>query len=268
MTAAVAEVEDKGTSLIPADEQALAAAGVADIDSEDLVLPVIQITQQLSRPVTDGKVASGHFFNSVTGRDYGDEIEFVIVRYGKGRFYVHNRDEDDERTYVANGPVAPDTWPEQYAGQNFADIPEAEEQWKERSNAGEIEWGKGPPIVTTHNFVGFALDEPGQPARIGLSRTSAPAAKKILTAMRFSRRSPWASSFKLSLKERTVRDKPFYVVQAEQGDQTESEIGDSAKELAAAIQEAGAFALNGEEVEDADKTKAAKPETPAGGVAV
>lgn len=275
MSTAVAETESEeqvGTDLIPADEKALAEAGIADIDSEDLVLPVISITQQLSKAVTDKKVESGHFYNSVTGTDYGDEIEFVIVRYGKGRFYVHNRDKDDERTYVANGPVAPDSWPEEYAGQNFADIPDAEEQWKARANDenDDHEWGHGPPIVTTHNYVGFVIDEPGLPGRIGLSRTSAPAAKKINTILKFSGRSPWASSIKLSLVERTVRNKPFFVVQATQGSQNSPEIGDSAKNLAQAIQQAGAFALTGEEVEDPDKApaKGEQPATPKGGVNV
>jgi hypothetical protein len=264
------DIEAPPQSGLPAevDEGLLAAQGLAQIDDADLVLPVIKLTQQLSRPVTDGKVSSGHFFNATAGKDYGEELEFIIVAYAKGRFYVHNRDKDDERTFVASGPVAPDTWPEEYAGQTFADIPDAEEQWKVRSNSGEIQWGKGPPIVTTHNFVGFPVDEPGSAARIGLSRTSAPTARKILTAMRMSQRPQWASTFVLSTKNREKGGKPFYIVQAEQGRQTTPEEVEAAKLLAYQIQQAGQFALTGEEVEDADKAATAKPKAPAGGVSV
>lgn len=266
---AEAVAEKPGSDLVPVDEQTLATRAISGIDEEDLVLPVIQVTQQLSRAVTDNKVSSGHFYNAVTGRDYGDELEFVIVGYQKGRFYVHNRDEDDEKSYVASGPVAPDSWPEQFAGRNFADIPEAEEQWKARANDpnDDHQWGRGPEIVTTHNYVGYVVDEPGLPARIGLSRTSAPAAKKINTVLSFSRRSPWASTFKLTLDEREVRNKPFFVVQASQGRQTETDEISAATELATRIQQAGAFALTGEEAV-AEEKATAKPDTPKGGVEV
>jgi hypothetical protein len=264
------DIEAPSKSALPAevDESLLAAQGLAQIDDEDLVLPVIQLTQQLSRAVTDGKVPSGHFYDATAGKDYGENLEFIIVAYAKGRFYVHNRDKDDERTFVASGRVAPDTWPEPYAGQTFADISDAEEQWKARANAGEIEWGKGPPIVTTHNFVGFPVGEEGSAARLGLSRTSAPTARKILTAMRMSQRPQWASTFVLSTKVREKGGKPFFVVQAEQGRQTTPEEVEAAKVLAYQIQQAGQFALTGDEVEEADKAAQAKPKAPAGGVSV
>jgi len=256
-----------GADLANVDEAALAANAIGQIEDADLVLPVITVTQQMSRAVTDGDVESGHFYNAVSGEDYGDELQFIIVAYAKGRFYVHNRDEEDERTYVASGPVAPDTWPEEYAGKLFADIPDAEEQWKVRSNAGEIEWGRGPTIVTTHNYVGFVKGETGIPARIGLSRTSAPAAKKINTILRFGGSAPWASAVKLTLDRREVRQKPFFVVKATQGEQSAPEEIEAAKILAVQIQQAGTFALDGGEATE-EKVADAKPSTPSGGVEV
>jgi hypothetical protein len=249
------------------DEAALAEQAVSGIDSKDLVLPVIQMTQQLSRAVTDGNAESGHFYNTVTGEDYGDSIEFVIVGYAKGRFLVYGRDTDEERTYVASGDVAPDSWPEEYAGQAFVDIPDAEEQWRARANDrnDSHEWGSGPPIVTTHNFVGFVTSEPSMPARVSISRTSAPAAKKILTALRFSGRAPWASTFNLAIDSREKRNKPYFVITAQQGQQTTPDQVESAQALASSIQEAGAFALD---PADAAEDKSAKPKTPDGGVAV
>lgn len=262
------ELEERSAAELATLDESAASDIVGAIDDEDLQLPVIQITQQLSRAVTDGKVDSGHFFNNVTGKDYGDELSFIIVAYQKGRFYVHNRDKPDEQTFVANGPVAPDTWPSEYAGKTFADIPEAEEQWKERSNAGEIEWGKGPPIVTTHRFVGLAADDLDSPAAISLSRTSAPAAKKILSAIRWSRRAPYSSTFTLKLVGREKGGKPFYAAQATQGEQATDEQVSAAQELFAAIKQAGAFSLTGEEAATEDAPGQAKPETPAGGVEV
>jgi hypothetical protein len=258
----------KDAELAEGDAQRLAQAAIADIDPSDLQLPVIKIIQQMSKENTNGDAEPGTFFNTVTSESYGDELEFVIVRYAKGRFYVHNRDQEDERSFVANGKVAPDTWPEQYAGKTFVDIPDAEEQWKARSNAGEQEWGKGPPIVTTHNFVGFVADEPGVPARLGFSRTSAPAAKKVLSILSFSNREAWDSTFKFKLIPETKRNKTFYVAKSAQGAQTDVETRGAAQQLAALIEKAGSFALTGDEVEDADKSKGEKPQAPAGGVKV
>lgn len=247
----------------------LAAGAVAGIDRSDLVLPTIKPTQQLTREVVDRQVDAGVWLNTVTGDDYGPDIEFVIVGYVKGRFLVHKRDTPEEKTYVANGPVAPDTWPEEYAGRHFADIEDAEEVWKKRSNDpdDDHEFGKGPPITTTHNFAGFVKGE-GIPARLGLSRTSATAARKILSVLEFSTRAPWASAFKLSLKLEEKGGKPYYVARATQGEQSDAETVAQAQRLAYDIKQSGAFALDGSEVEEADKDKGAKPETPAGGVEV
>lgn len=257
------------TEVVPKDEEALALGAVANINEADLELPVIKITQQLSRAVTDKEVESGRFYNAVTGEDYGDEIDFVVCGYERGRFYVADRGTPNEKNYVARGEVAPDTWPEEYAGKRFEDIPDAEEQWKARSNSGEIEWGHGPPIVTTHNYVGFVASEPGVPARLGLSRTSAPAARKINTLLKFGGRAPWASSIKLKLTLRGQGNKPYYAAQAFQGEQSSPEIVEAAKALATAVQQAGAFALDGSEVEDGDApSKAKKPDAPKGGVKV
>jgi hypothetical protein len=264
----VATTDAPSNELATVDEQALIAGAVGGIDSEDLVLPVIKPTQQLTREVVDGKVAGGHFYNVVTGQDYGDEMNFVVVGYSKGRFLVHNRDQEDERTYVASGSTAPDTWPQEYAGKAFVDIPDAEEQWKLAANAEGGEWGHGPPIVTTHNYVGFVLESPDIPARIGLSRTSAPTARTINTLMRFGGKAPWANAIALKTEAREVRGKPFYVVKASQGPQCPAEVVEQAKNLAYEVQKAGAFALDGAEVEDADKAKTAKPKAPAGGVSV
>lgn len=260
-----AVAEREGTELVQANDEAAAAAFGDAVDDRDLQLPLIQITQQMSRSVTDGKVSSGHFFNNVSGKDYGNELEFIPAVYQKGRFYVHNRDKDDEQTFVANGPVAPSTWPEQYAGRAFADIEDAEEQWRERVDAGEIEWGKGPPIVTTHNFVGLAVGDLDAPARISFSRTSAPAAKKIMSVVRWSRKPPYNSVFKLTLDERSVRNKPFFVAQAAQDRDSSDEERTAANGVFAAVKQAGGFGLSETDEEGQDKPKAT---TPAGGVEV
>jgi hypothetical protein len=79
-----------------------------ELEQEELVLPMVQLTQQLSGAVTDGNVESGHYYNALTSEDYGTEIDLVVVHYFRGRFL-----EEDGRTYVAQGPTAPANWPEE-----------------------------------------------------------------------------------------------------------------------------------------------------------
>lgn len=265
MSKEVSTTTEASTDLAKRDEE-LAAGALAGIHKEDLQLPVIKVTQQLSREVTDGDAESGHFVNTLTGEDLGDSIELVVCHYFRGRFYAPREGEFEGRTFVAGGDTAPSTWPAQYAGQKFVDIPDAEETYRERVNAGEVEWGRGPAITTTHNYIGFLLDDPGIPVRVSLMRTSAPAARKINTLISFGNRSPWNAAIKLETELRQDKQqRPFYVVKATQGRQTSAEEISQAQTLALEAQSA-AFQLTGDE-QLADG-KADKPKTPAGGIDV
>lgn len=222
------------TDVVKRDEAALAEAGLSQIDANDLVLPMLQVTQQLSKAVTEGDAESGHFFNALTGEDHGSEIELVVVAYFKGRFYSNR----DGQAFVATGDVAPDNWPAEYAGQPFVDLPDAEENFRERVNAGEIAWEGGPPIRTTYNYVGFLPLEPEVPVRLSLQRTSTPAARKINTLLRFSR-APWDAAIALETELRhDKQQRPFYVVKASRGRQTDSDERQAAVELAYHVQSA------------------------------
>lgn len=247
-------------------DEELAANALAGIQKEDLQLPVIKVTQQLSREVTDGDAESGHFVNTLTGEDLGDNIELVVCHYFRGRFYAPREGEFEGRTFVAGGDTAPSTWPAEYAGQKFVDIPDAEETYRERVNAGDIEWGRGPKITTTHNYIGYLLDDPGIPVRVSLMRTSAPAARKINTLISFGNRSPWNAAIKLETELRQDKQqRPFYVVKATQGRQTSADEISAAQTLALEAQNAS-FQLTGDEQLADSKTPKAK--TPAGGIDV
>ena len=260
------EVSTTGSTELAERDAELAQAALAGIQKEDLQLPVIKVTQQLSREVTDGDAESGHFVNTLTGEDLGDSIELVVCHYFRGRFFAPREGEFEGRTFVAGGDTAPSTWPAEYAGQKFVDIPDAEESYRERVNSGEIEWGRGPKITTTHNYIGFLLSDPGVPVRVSLMRTSAPAARKINTLISFGNRSPWNAAIKLETELRQDKQqRPFYVVKATQGRQTTPDEIAVAQSLALEAQSA-AFQLTGDEKLAEDK--AAKPATPAGGIEV
>lgn len=58
-----------------------AGKGYENVTSSDTSTPLLLIAQQLSGVVDEGKVQAGHFYNSVTGEDYGDTLEIVACHY-------------------------------------------------------------------------------------------------------------------------------------------------------------------------------------------
>lgn len=251
------EPQDKPGELaeLSADEQALVESVKERIDRSDLVLPAIKLTHSLTREVQDGDVPPGIYINSLTKQEYGDDVPFVVCGIYKGRFFS-----DDTGTYVARGDVAPSNWPEEYAGQAFADIPDAEEQWKIQANNGG-EWGSGPPIATTHNFVGFVVgDDSDLPLRLSLMRSSKPAANKLKTLV-VSLRAPWDRVFQLRVRKGlNKQQQPFYATDIASGDAISAEDRQKAVKLATEFrnaEESGAISEQGDEPEA--KPGAAKP---------
>lgn len=253
MSAEAEAPETPGTDLAEVEvPTGLAEFSRGELEREELVLPMVQLTQQLSGVVTDGTVESGHYYNALTGEDYGEAISLVVAHYFKGRFLEH-----DDKTFVAQGPVAPANWPEEYAGQRFDEIPDAEETFREDVNNNVREWGSGPPIRTTFNYVGFRPEEPDVPIRLSLMRTSAPAAKKINTLLRFETQN-WDRVIDLKAEERTDgKGRPYFVHTVRRGDPTTKDQRQHAIEFAQAIQRAGGGTLAG------DDKATEKPKAPA-----
>lgn len=244
-------------------DEALVSGALANIDAGELQLPRLKVGQQGTTEVADGKAKSGDFINSVTGKSYGDETEFITVYYYKGRLFA---DDASGQTYSAHDQdVAPDNWPDQFAGKPFKDIPEAEEQHKARANDpdDDFQWGSGPEIQTTHNFIGFIPGE-ALPVRLSLKGTSTPAADKIKTLMNFAGKSPWASSVKLATKLKGDKQ-PYYVVTATLGEQSTPDLIAQAQDLAQQVQDAEKI-TSADGDEDDTPAKPGKAETPKGGV--
>lgn len=249
----------KSAELAVRDEQELVAAGVGTIDADDLVIPMLKLGQGLSREVSDGDARAGQFINSLTGEAKDGPVELVIVSYRKGRFFSPEGTSD---AYISFDDVAPDNWPAEYAGQHFADLPDAEEQYSASANSGAIEWGSGPPIRTTFNYVGFETAEPELPVRISLQRTSKPTALKLNTLLRAAP-APWTFTFELSAVGRDNAKGKFYATAVRRGRKATDAERERALGLARSMQEI-AVKYHGEEAE----APAAKPKAAPDAVAI
>ena len=259
MSTAVEKPADQELVKISPEEQALIDDAKAQIDTKNLLLPAIKLTQSLTAEVAAGDAEAGHYINSVTGEDYGDSVEFVVSAIFKGRFYS---DRQTNQSFAAQGDIAPDTWPEEYAGQHFDTLPDAEEQWAAAANANEHEWGSGPPISTTYNFVGYVVNDGVReelPARLSLMRSRTKTAKKLETLIA-SARAPWDHVFKLKAKSKVVNERPFFVDEVSAGGATPNDVRQGAINLAQEYKnarQAGEIELEGDE--DSAASKRAKP---------
>lgn len=258
----LAPTDDAG-ALSPAEEQALAAQATAGLEDEGLTLPMLKLTQQMSAEVANDQVDSGHYVNSLTGADYGDSANLVIA-FGpvKGRFLSIRRTGD---VYVAVGDVVPSNWPDKYAGQRFDELPDAEETFRERVNNGDVEeWGSGPPIQTTRNYIGYLIEDPDLPVRLSLKSTGSQAAQKINSLLRWTLKAPWHNAITLGAARKTdAQDNVYYVPTASLGEETDADQRQRAIQLANLVgQNLESLRLVGE---DADRpAPAPKPDGEAG----
>lgn len=219
-----------GNEVAATNDAELASAALAGLSDERAALPQLKLLQQLSKEVTEDDQESGTFVNSLTKENYGSSVGLIVVYTAKGRLYSN----DDEGTFAAIGDVAPPFWPDRYAGRRFDELPEAEETYRERVNDPDVEqeWGKGPPIQTTRNFIGFIPDSPDVPVRLALKGTSTPAARKINDLLRYAFASPWSHVVNLTAVAATnKRDQAYFKVEAGKGRATTPDEVERAQEL-------------------------------------
>jgi hypothetical protein len=224
--------ESAELDVISDDEAALIAANQADVDASEFVIPIVKLAQPLTDEVTSGNAKAGEFILGLTGESFAAPVEFVVAGKGKGRFKPGR---DGERTLVAyDTPTVP--WKDDpFYGQPFTEHPDAEEKFKARVDAGEIEWGHGPTIQTTFNYTGYIVGS-DVPVRLSLRRTSAPAARKWNTLLDAVLRGRyWDQVFTVGSEQQKNNKGAYYVVTVQPSRKTSPEEKKAAIQLATAL---------------------------------
>lgn len=75
----VMKAESTELSFIKEDQP----TGFENMASEEVTMPLLLISQQLSDVVQSGKIKVGKFYNSVNMREYGSEVRMVVVKFEK-----------------------------------------------------------------------------------------------------------------------------------------------------------------------------------------
>lgn len=230
MSTEIATMGGMTAEQLEAYEAAASARKRETLQGERIQVPRLDVVQGTTRKPPEG-AEPGDMFNTITGDVFGSEVLFLVGAYHRGRAYAE-KDDKGKRTgrFFAAGPeaVVPSFWPAQFRGKAFAELPEAEERFREIINneaeaAAEegrdpkLVWGSGPPIQTTYNFVGVVVDPVPEdaepfPVRISMKATSAGQARKLLSMLK-PLHTYWQRTVHLSTERRTFDEGPAFVWQ-------------------------------------------------------
>lgn len=241
--AASKEVTTKGSQEVVAGHTAeeldqLAGAIKSKVKQSDIVLPLLRMVQPMSKAAEEQTAKPGEFVNTLTGENYGEELKFIVAGHFYGVSYA-NRDED----FFAAIPGGADTriptnWPHPDAGKTFGESDAFEDRFKELVNSGQIEtWGDGPDFSVTYNFIGYLPGDHTMPLRLSLMRTSAPAAKKLLSLTGLDRY-PWGHEYEVTTRKVEENGNKYWVAELVRGEATSSDDLDAIVELAVSLHHA------------------------------
>lgn len=60
-----------------------AGQGFEGMTSGEVATPLLLISQAMSTSVQNGDIPQGHFYNSVTGKDYGESVDVIVCHFEK-----------------------------------------------------------------------------------------------------------------------------------------------------------------------------------------
>jgi hypothetical protein len=263
----VATRDEAEVAALSPEEEALIQANQAEANPDEFTIPLLKVAQPLTQEVSDGLASPGDFVLALTGESFGDEIEFIVAGKSKGRFKPADKKDRDSRTLVADGPICP--WPQDpHFGEPFSEHPDAQEKYSERVNAGQQEWGSGPPIQTTANYTGFVVGS-DVPVRLSVRQTNKHAnavVKKWNTILDAVMRGKfWDSVFTLTTsQEQNASGDRYYVLNVKQGRKSTPEERAEAVRLATVLRSNTNVRVTG----DVDDKPAGEAPDAAGGAAV
>ena len=194
-TVSLATASTSGVATAQADD------GFGSMSPADLVMPRIKIAQGLTAEVQDGKAKSGDILNSVTGENYGNTLNLVVLNYQKGQLYMVTGVGVQCRS--SNGVVG--------VGNPGGAC----------ASCSLRAWGDGvPPLCSeTHNYL-VLLPEPLEVGMLTLQKTATKAAK-LLNSMivmnkqrakaRGENSAAWAMQYELTTRVQESKKGKFYV---------------------------------------------------------
>jgi hypothetical protein len=203
-----------------------AGSGKENIDTEDMIIPRVALTQSLSDQVTEGLVGIGHFWHTILEEDLGETLEDLVVVHHSKRYVLWSP------RHMGGGILARASdgrnWDKQFVGMKFEvqpskDRPRHKVIWEIDSapvgrDVGLGAWGTtdpdepdSPPAATlTHVLVCVLLSRPEiGPFTILLQRTAEKVGKDLVTKINLDQAPIYGQVYKLSCKDDKAGNNEF-----------------------------------------------------------
>ena len=70
----------------------VAGQGFENMSNDEVAVPRLLIAQALSDVVQNDSVKVGHFYNSITGKDYGEAVDLIVCHFQNFflRYYLYS----------------------------------------------------------------------------------------------------------------------------------------------------------------------------------
>lgn len=191
--------------------------GMENVANEDLVMPRVRLLQALSAEVSGGDSRAGTLCNSLTGEEYGDNIEVIFAMFLKNRVFFAEA--------LKEPPVC--SSPDALNGNLGVCAQCPHSAWKKKGEEGKR---GGPDCTLFYNFPAIILS--GAPDRtltemlasVSFGRTSAKAAMKLLSKVKLSGKNWWDKIYTIGTEQKTGPKGVYYILTIEDGrDTTEQE---------------------------------------------
>lgn len=173
--------------MLPAFIQPGSDRGKEHISTEDLTLPRIKLLQPLSPEVTLNDERPGTMINSITGKNYGNELKFIVITHFKSRLFWKNREDGGGIACSAPNAMNPRTLTGKIeAAEINVNMPESCAQCNLKDwNNSVTEKDRAPKCTLYYNFP-ILIEGEAAPVVLSMERTKIKAAKKLLSLAAYS----------------------------------------------------------------------------------
>lgn len=203
------------------------ASGKENIDSGDMIIPRLALTQSVSDPVEEGLISAGKFWHTILEEDWGAMVEDLVVLHYSKRYVLWSP------RHMGGGILARASdgrnWDEQFIGleweiQPYKDQPRHKVKWQIDSPAvgrdvGLGKWGttdpanpdSSPAATLTHVLVCVSLSRMDQgPFTILLQRTAEKVGKDLLTKINLDKAPIYGQVYKLTATQENSASGDYY----------------------------------------------------------
>lgn len=163
----------QGTNL-PSFIKTGVATGTERLTSDDLKTPFLRLSQDKTPAVEQGLMKAGMFYNSVTGKVYGDSVTVMPILVGRGRMMFEEFNKGGAMLCVSHNGVKAEE-------QNG--ITEDKKPTSDCHSCAYAKWGEDTPDCNEQG--NYLMLVPGEtfPAKLVLQRSSFATHRKLATAL-------------------------------------------------------------------------------------